>query len=462
MFDPAANVAAYAPIFNEAALNAGRAARQNALADISQQYLTDPEGAQNALIARGWWDDANTMQKRTDANNLAAAYQTAADNAPKNQNPGITALMRAGNPGGAGTIQNIYNAQANQAKTAAEQAADAEKNVFANFGNIVRIPNLTPEQWNASLDMAKQYHPQLADRIEQYRDFNTGLPMMRGQLNVKPSDVTVDGDAKYGMVPQYYIDGKGELRIGQLSSSGGLRPVDVPGRVAPSLAIKDTGTAQTAIDTRTGQPVSSVAKSVEEAARLKERGEATGKFEGEKPAKFVKASQAIGDLERAHSLVQQDIDRAIDSIENGAIPKTGMFAIARVVPGTSAHNLAEILKGIKANISFDKLQAMRESSPTGGALGQVSDFENKLLQATSGSLEQDQTGEQLLTHLKRLKEQLGQLGAQRRAAFERDFADVIKSSGAAPGAPKSGIEARAVHEGKNYYRSNGQWYEERK
>ena len=46
---------------------------------------------------------------------------------------------------------------------------------------------------------------------------------------------------------------------------------------------------------------------------------------------------------------------------------------------------------------------LRASSPTGGALGPVSDTENKLLQSAFGSVEQSTTAEDLEFNLKRLK-----------------------------------------------------------
>lgn len=65
------------------------------------------------------------------------------------------------------------------------------------------------------------------------------------------------------------------------------------------------------------------------------------------------------------------------------------------VPGTDAHTLSQRLDTIRANIGFDKLQAMRDASPTGGALGQVSEMENRLLQAVYGSLNQAQNSQEL-------------------------------------------------------------------
>jgi hypothetical protein len=70
------------------------------------------------------------------------------------------------------------------------------------------------------------------------------------------------------------------------------------------------------------------------------------------------------------------------------------------IGGTRANNLRTDLNTIKANIGFDKLQEMRETSPTGGALGPVSDFENNLLQSTIASLEQTQSREQLIGNIR--------------------------------------------------------------
>ena len=57
---------------------------------------------------------------------------------------------------------------------------------------------------------------------------------------------------------------------------------------------------------------------------------------------------------------------------------------------------------IKSSIGFDRLQQMRDESPTGGALGQVSELELITLQATLGSLDLNQSEEQLLANLDRL------------------------------------------------------------
>lgn len=99
-------------------------------------------------------------------------------------------------------------------------------------------------------------------------------------------------------------------------------------------------------------------------------------------------------------LVNTKIGEARSAITGATLPVTGLMgSIASNIGGTAALDLRETLGTIKANIGFDKLQSMRDASPTGGALGQVSEFENRLLQAVYGSLEQAQSEEQLLRNL---------------------------------------------------------------
>ena len=74
------------------------------------------------------------------------------------------------------------------------------------------------------------------------------------------------------------------------------------------------------------------------------------------------------------------------------------------IPATNAYNLNRDLDTIKGRIGFDKLAQMRAQSPTGGALGQVSDTENRMLQSVLGSVDTGQSTDQLKSNLGRIKE----------------------------------------------------------
>jgi hypothetical protein len=73
----------------------------------------------------------------------------------------------------------------------------------------------------------------------------------------------------------------------------------------------------------------------------------------------------------------------------------GFGGAMSVVPATDARNLSAKLGTIKANLGFDRLQQMRQESPTGGALGAVAVQELNALQSTVASLDQMQSPTEL-------------------------------------------------------------------
>lgn len=82
---------------------------------------------------------------------------------------------------------------------------------------------------------------------------------------------------------------------------------------------------------------------------------------------------------------------------------TGVGGLASGLPMTRARDLAAKLTTIKANLGFDRLQQMRDSSPTGGALGQVAVQELTALQATIANLDQQQSPAQLKASLDKIE-----------------------------------------------------------
>jgi hypothetical protein len=76
-----------------------------------------------------------------------------------------------------------------------------------------------------------------------------------------------------------------------------------------------------------------------------------------------------------------------------------------LIAGTRSADLDAAIETINARVGFDELQAMRDASPTGGALGQVSELELKQLNAALGSLNRKQSKEQFLRNLERVETQ---------------------------------------------------------
>ena len=123
------------------------------------------------------------------------------------------------------------------------------------------------------------------------------------------------------------------------------------------------------------------------------------------------AMERLGQLERVRSsskVGEQKLGNVLGSI-NEALENVDAFttgipgAITGAVPGTRSFNLTQTLDTVKANLGFDKLQEMRDMSPTGGALGQVSERELAQLERALTSLEKKQTEKQLKKNLSKAK-----------------------------------------------------------
>lgn len=139
-------------------------------------------------------------------------------------------------------------------------------------------------------------------------------------------------------------------------------------------------------------------------------------FEGVEPIPGSQAAQEREQSERAERVRREatqqtggTVIRAIDEIQQtmrtARLPTTGFFGEQlSTVGGTAANNIRANLRTINSNIAFNELNQMRQSSPTGAALGNVTNQELDLLKSVVASLEQSQTQEQFLRNLRRVRE----------------------------------------------------------
>jgi len=99
----------------------------------------------------------------------------------------------------------------------------------------------------------------------------------------------------------------------------------------------------------------------------------------------AKASRsAQGSLSHAAEMIK-NVTEAKNLVKFETTGRTGQVAAA-INPGGEAGTLRNRIANIKANIGFDRLQKMREESPTGGALGQVAVQELEALQDSIANL----------------------------------------------------------------------------
>lgn len=97
--------------------------------------------------------------------------------------------------------------------------------------------------------------------------------------------------------------------------------------------------------------------------------------------------------------VLSDVRRQVES-QNPLLPTTGLGgAVMRALPGTPAADMEADVGTLKARAAFDELQRMRENSPTGGAVGQLTDQERKAIADAISNLDTSQTQDEFLKAL---------------------------------------------------------------
>ncbi len=205
---------------------------------------------------------------------------------------------------------------------------------------------------------------------------------------------------------------------------------------APSLVALDpnevraevVGTGETYADGKTtpatqqpgeGGQSTFTGQTTKDKARDTEAGKQEADYAANLQKTKPKRQMALKQAEITSGRLTQDIDDLIGKVNSTTAGPGGV--VMDHFPGTSARDLASNLDSIKANIGFQALQAMREASPTGGALGQVSDVENKLLQAQLGSLQVGQSPDQLIKNLKKVRQRISENFGIVRSAFDNEY-----------------------------------------
>lgn len=165
-----------------------------------------------------------------------------------------------------------------------------------------------------------------------------------------------------------------------------------------------------------GNPI--VGQSAQEEARAKEQGRA----QAEKIAALPRRRAAVEKIDTTTDRLMEDIDTAISQVSTLTAGPGG--TLLAVFPGTTARDLQATLDTIKANVGFEALQAMRDASKTGGALGSITERELDLLQATLANFQVGQSPSQLIDNLKKARRRIAENAGAARRALEGDYEDV--------------------------------------
>lgn len=139
------------------------------------------------------------------------------------------------------------------------------------------------------------------------------------------------------------------------------------------------------------------------------------KLDEERPKAQARLSSSLGDIASTRDVFSRltghkGLDRA-----------TGLSSSIPLIPGSPAADFDALLTTAKARLGFAELAKMRQSSPTGGALGAISEKEITFLQAANQSLERAQSQEQIVDNFRLIDESLQRLEQAQQASFEGQF-----------------------------------------
>jgi hypothetical protein len=102
---------------------------------------------------------------------------------------------------------------------------------------------------------------------------------------------------------------------------------------------------------------------------------------------------------------------------------TGLMGVFPNIPGGDAANAEAKLDKLKSQVSLSVLQLMRDMSKTGGALGNVSNYEIKVLENNLASLEKAQSVDEFRNELNSIVDWADRASRQIRVAAEEDGVD---------------------------------------
>ena len=205
----------------------------------------------------------------------------------------------------------------------------------------------------------------------------------------------------------------GELRRSGINNQSLGQIVDIAG--VPTLVNRQTAgeTPLTNID----EVASNEAITTEATATAKENVS----------AKAEDRQARIGFARRANNQIPK-IESALKAVEDAIQTSNARNTGAVKLPFSGVQALGGLLTTLEANLAFNELGDMRRNSPTGGALGNVSEGELNLLGSTIANLSQDQAEGRLDKNLGTVRDSLNRL----LSALREDAAYTVEGSTLTP------------------------------
>lgn len=256
------------------------------------------------------------------------------------------------------------------------QGAAASVPIDALYG-ILSDPWQSPENKAIAQSMIQQQQ-QIMDPA-----YQLGIEKARLEIDQmkNPQSKPTDDMAEYKFaVSQGYQGTFQDYMVAMKKAGASTNNISVGGDGAPGLGKLSTDYGY--VLDENGNPVIDQNTGLPKAAPIPGSPAAV---EAEKAAKAIGTKG--GNAATASDVVTTAANRALEAANNRAFGAWGQETVGALFPQSDAAETQRQVDVLRSNATIGNLQAMREASPTGGALGSVTADENKMLADKAGALD---------------------------------------------------------------------------
>lgn len=388
----------------------------NGLLDMLGGLGTTPPSYLQGLLGQQETENLRKQSIGTGIANALVGYLAT----PKNQNLGLGRILAntviAGQTGAQGVYDNAMQDYQTQAKIAEmkrqQDQAMATREALSMAMQDPRVANDPVAQAylrsnpNEALKMLSTPRERKTATVgNQVVDTATGEVVFTGEkerktVNVNAGNKILVTDAVTGETIREIPKGLAPQAPKAMYSSS---PIETPNGFVYMPTPEGAASGRLPIDAATGKPVSNLVST----KQLKEQ-EQQQKAASQKEA----TADQIGYINDAISGAKNILKSPL-SFTSGFVGKT-----ASLVGAPSRTELEGYIDTLKANLSFETLQTMRANSPTGGALGAVSERELALLGSTVASLNPNLPKDVLMKNLAQVEQRYAKI----KKALDADLA----------------------------------------
>lgn len=276
-----------------------------------------------------------------------------------------------------------------------------------------------------------QFSPQVAEQIR--NQSLTGLQQLEQVWKQRGYDLDVQRvqeTGRHNQAAEANARANTGIAAGNLNVSQQRLALD---RDAPRGQVVDTAQGVMIVDPRSGQARPAVG--AEGSPVLGERAAQTQERERKRGVERIEAAQAV---ENSSVNLDRLASEARAIAKDPALSRiTGVPGRLPNIPGGDAADVQARLETLKSQAGFAVLQAMRDASKTGGALGNVSNFEVQALQNNLAALDTNQSPEAFRRSLQQVIDYAEGVKGRLQNAYRQQYGD---SAGWDQQAPQSSTE----------------------